>query len=348
LFFNTTPIASVALDESNATAGELIGPLPANSARPGRANTLLVRVQLMLPDPCVDPESSESWLRIDSQSSLHLAHSEKDLANYLKLDFWPLPFIAKSNLSDVLFSLPEDPSEVELTQALRISSYLGASTAQDSFQPAVSLGDPPDIDRSSHHLIAIGRPTRNPLLQAANEYLPQPFWQGTDGIQQMIDKVVFRLSENVDLGYLQFIQSPWSAEHALLAVTGTSDQGLEQAANYLVDADQNWQLQGDLVLVKHGKALISNLGNFTLQGQLTEIATLLPEATVVGTATPTPAQTPVPATQAAGVTSDEPTFNSQSFPYLVPLVVGGGILAILIILVVYYAQSRKSRDNTEP
>ena len=44
MFFNTTPIASVALDESNATAGELVGPLPAKSSRPGRANTLLVRV----------------------------------------------------------------------------------------------------------------------------------------------------------------------------------------------------------------------------------------------------------------------------------------------------------------
>ncbi|OGO34534.1 MAG: hypothetical protein A2W35_05925 [Chloroflexi bacterium RBG_16_57_11] len=347
LFFNTTPIASVALDESNATTGELIGPLPANSSRPGRANTLLVRVQLMLPDPCADPESSESWLRIDSQSSLHLAHSEKDLANYLKLDFWPLPFIAKPNLGDVLLSLPEKPSDLELTQAMRISSYLAASTAQDSFQPAASLGDLSDTDKSSHHLIVIGRPTRNPVLQAANEFLPQPFWTGTDGIQQMIDKVVFRLSENIDLGYLQFIQSPWSAEHALLAVTGTSDGGVEQAANFLVDADQNWQLQGDLVLVKHGKALISNLGNFTLQGQLTEIATILPEASVIGTATPTPAQTPVPPAQAAQTTSNQTAFNPQRFPYLVPLVIGGGLLAILIILMVYFFQSRKSKDHRE-
>ena len=80
----------------------------------------------------------------------------------------------------------------------------------------------------------------------------------------------------------------------MLAVTGTSDQGVEQAGSFLVDADQNWQLQGDLVLVKHGQALVNNLGNFTLQGQLTQIATMLPEATVIGTATPTPAQTPVP------------------------------------------------------
>jgi hypothetical protein len=98
-------------------------------------------------------------------------------------------------------------------------------------------------------------------------------------------------------------------------------------------------------IVEHGK-LISNL-RFYLQGQLTEIATLLPEATVVGTATPTPAQTPVPATQAAEVTSDEPPNNPQRFPYLVPLVVGGGILAILIIMVVYYVQSRKSRNGKE-
>jgi Bacterial cellulose synthase subunit len=348
LFFNTTPIASVALDERNATAGELVGPLPANSSRPGRANTLLVRIQLMLPDPCADPESSESWLRIDSQSSLHLAHSEKSFANYMNLEFWPLPFIANSNLSDVLFALPENPSDIEYTQAVRISSYLGASTAQDNFQPSASLGVPSDLDRSSHHLITVGRPTRNPLLQAANEYLPQPFWLGTDGIQQKIDDVVFHLPDNIDLGYLQFIPSPWSAEHALLAVTGTSDVGVEQAASFLVDSEQNWQLQGDLVLLKAGKAMIANLGDFTLQGQLTEIATLLPEATVVGTATPTPRQTPVAPTLAAETTSDESTFYPQRFPYLVPLVVGGGILAILVIMIVSYIQSRKSRDRKEP
>lgn len=345
LVFNGTPIGSVALDESNTLNSELIAPLPPHSARPGQSNTLLVRVEARLPDPCAPVGSSQSWVTLNASSSLHLAHSLSDMMDRFDMDFLPLPFTARPDLGDVMLALPDRPSAVEYNAALQVASQLAASSGGDTFRPAVLLGDPAGADLSAYHLIVIGRPTRSPLLQVANDLLPQPFLLGTDVIQQQVDDIIFRLPPDLDLGYLQLIPSRWSADHALLAVTGTSDLGVGWAAWLLADSDQLWRLEGNLALLHDEEVFTTDTRGLTAGGRVAAIATAVPEATVVGTATPTPRPTPIPTAQMASDTSSVPPSNHQGPPLWLALVVGGGILAILVILGIAYWQARRRRSG---
>jgi len=353
LLFNDTPIATTALDESNAIGGELNAPLPPQSARPGLLNTLLVQIEAHLPDPCADPDSSESWVTLDSFSSLHLAHSQRDPANYFDMDFLPLPFTAHPDLADVTLALPEQPSAVEYNAALRIVSQLAAASGGDNFCPAILLGDPDGADLSTQHLIVIGRPTRSPIMQETNDLLLQSFLPGTDVIQQQIDNIHFRLPPDLDLGYLQLLPSKWNDERALLAVTGTSDLGVEWAARLLADAGQLWRLEGNLALLRDEEIFTIDTRGLTASGQVAAVATAIPEATVVGIATPPPLSTatvvgiatPAPLATAQAADSPGDLVPYPMFPpWLIPVIIAG-VLAIFVILVIAYWQTRRRRPS---
>ncbi len=244
-----------------------------------------------------------------------------------------------------MLALPRQPLPVEYNAAIKIISQLGAANDGDNFHPVALLGQPADTDLSTYHLIVIGRPSRSPLLQMVNEMLPQPFLPQTDVIRQQIDKIVFRLPPDIDLGYLQLLPSNWSADHALLAVTGVSDLGVTWAARTLADSKQRQLLNGNLAMLRDKEISTIDTRKLASGGVVMAIATAIPEAIVVGTATPTPRSlTPVPSTQAPNTsTTGIASSNEQEPPDWLLFVIGGGIVLIFIILGIAFWQSRRRR-----
>lgn len=342
LHFNSTPVASVALDETNSITGELRALLPRDKIRVGRPNNLLVGIELHVKDSCL-ATVSQSWINLKASSSVHLPHRLSDGPAWFDLDFLPSPFSVNADLHDVIFALPEYPSTLEYDAAVQLALYLGATSAATHFQPGLLLGDPAGVDLSASHVIIIGRPSRNLLLQEVNESLPQPFIPGTDTIRPQVNKVVLRLPDHLDLGYLQLIASRWSQTHALLAVTGTSDLGLAWAARAVTEPEKNERLKGNLVLAPNDLELhTADTRGLPTAGKVAALAAAVPETVMVGTATPTPLPpNPTPEPQVARTQASSPSAAIPNPPEWVPYVVGGGIALILIILVVAYWQSRR-------
>jgi hypothetical protein len=341
LFFNNTPIASAALDDSNATNGELNVFFPPEKAKPGRSNNLVARVELSLLNPCANADSDQGWLNLKASSELHLPHLLSETSGQFDLDFLPVPFSAHPNLSNVLFALPEQPSMAEYEGAMQIASYLGATSQGNNFQPVVMFGSPPNVDLAAFHVIAIGRPSRNAVMQAINETLPQPFVPGTDIIRPQIDQVIFRLPAELDLGYLQLLPSPWNQDRALLAFTATSDLGLSWTGQLLIDPDKNEQLRGNLALIRNLEIHTTDTRRQTTGGELATIGTAIPGTVIVGTVTPTPfPPTPTPAAQIAGNPAAPPSVDIPPRPRWFPYVMGGGLGLIVIILGAAYRQAR--------
>jgi hypothetical protein len=345
LIFNSTPFASVALDQTNAVIGELNAPLPPRSARPGQSNTLLVRVEARLMDPCADSSSGQAWTTLSASSSLHLTHLLNDVSGYLDLKFLPLPLSAQPNLADVMLVLPDQPSALESSATLRIISQLGAASGGDSFQPAALLGDPAGTDLAPYHLIVVGRPTRNPLLQLVNDALPQPFIPGTDTIRQQIDDIVFRLPPGLDLGYVQLLQSAWNKERVLLAVTGTTDLGMSWAARALATSSRLGQLKGNLALLRDVEVFTTDTRDLTAGGKVAAVTTAVPEATVVGTATPTPTPIATSTLEAPGSSNRASSSSRPSSPAWLPAVIIGGVAIIVAILGIVIWRARRTRSK---
>lgn len=340
LFLNDKPIATVALDESNAINGELTAQIDARNVRLGLNNTLLVQIEGEFEDPCIIPETSQAWVSISADSIINLAHSKADVKGLKDLDYWPQAFVTEPDLKNVMLSLPQQPTTAEWNYATKIAMYLGASSGIVDTQMKVLLGEAGAADLSGYQIVAIGRPTRNPVLQAVNDVLPQPFLPGTDSIQQKVDTVIFRLAENLDLGYLELIPSPWNKDNVLLALTGTSDAAVELASRYLVSSDLVWQLRGDLALVRGDKVFVTDTRAQTASGAAQFTATVVPEAAEAEEIVPTPE---VKSPNLEPVDLTPPQTNMQRYPFILPAVAGGGGLLALFLLIAGIVKGRKNK-----
>lgn len=342
MFLNDRPIATAALDESNAINGELMAQISARNARPGLNNNLLVLIEGQLPDPCVIPESSQAWVTVSADSTIDLAHSQVDVKGMKDLDYWPQEFITEPTLNDVMLALPQQPAPAEWKIASQIASYLGAANGSGDVQARILLGDPGDADLSAYNILVIGRPTRSPLLQAVNDALPQPFIPGADSILQKVDGVVLRLPDGLELGYLELIPSPWNPDRTLLALTGTSDAAIEQASRYLVDSEVAWQLQGNLAMARADQVFVTDTREQTASAAAQFTATVIPEA---AQAEPVATREPaVPTAVAAAEMIEQvtPQTYPERFPYLLPAVLGVGLLLIVGLLLAGLLTRRRS------
>jgi hypothetical protein len=342
VLLNKNPVASVALDDKNSDEGLIHISLANADIRTGE-NRLTVSVDMSLPGECAALQSEQAWLRIKNTSRIFLPHNPNTTLK-LALDYLPYPFQVNPSLTDLMFALPGTPTAGELEAALRLAASLGDSAAGKTIVPVVVTGDDlPLQDLRDYHIIAVGRPSRNALIQGINSQLPQPFLPGSDEIEQRIDDVVFRLPPGVDLGYLQLVPSPWNEARALLAVTGTTENGLNWAVD-IMSYRTGALKSGNLAVIRGSEVNTIDTRELTRGGMGVAVMTAVPEmtpmATAVATATATitpipPAPNPTPGASA----SKQVLARSNPPGWLVPLV-GMTVLVVIAILVIALRQAR--------
>lgn len=347
ILLNQEPIGSVPLNEKTINDGYVHISLNKANIRNGELNRLSIQADMTLAGACVDPNSDRAWLVIRNGSKISLAHNDSGRLN-LDLDYLPYPFHINPALANLLFALPYSPTVSEWKVALQVAASLGNSAAWKTLIPQVTFGnDLPENMFEDYQIIAIGRPSRNTLLQEVNRQLPQPFLPASDEIEQRLDDIVFRLPEGVNLGYIQLISSPWNESHAFMAVTGTTDQGMEQAAKILTR--QPGRLKGNLALVKNDTVNTLDTRLLTNNGVAAAVATVVPEMTpmTIPTLTPptpiptiTPSVPPVSQTAVPSASTLNSTKTEQP-AWLMPLV---GINSLLVIAILAFA-FQKARNK---
>jgi uncharacterized repeat protein (TIGR01451 family) len=326
VLFNNEPIATTALSDETSLNGELQVELPPSQVRPGRSNRISIQAGMLPFDECA---SIDMWLLVSSESLLHLDHKEQDV-NSLHLDFYPYPFDRRSDLADVLFVLPSDPWPEEWNAILQLGAALGGAAGGPNLAPAVALGDTwSEAELGDYHLVSIGRPSRNPMLQRVNAQLPQPFHPGSDEIEQRINEVVFRLPAGSSLGLVQLIASPWNEARAFLAVTGTTDESVKWAMDVL--ANRPWVLKGNLALVRGSEVNTIDTRRLTRGGMATAVATAAPGMSPVATTT-VPPPSPTSMVSSAERSSDAPSRPT----WLIPLVGVAGLLVIAMFAMAFW------------
>ena len=314
VLLNGSPLATVPLDEDNAIDGSLRVDLPSANIKPGDSNRLSIQPVMQIGEEamCQSAPADDAWVKIYQNSSMHLEQRvEQD--HVLDLDDFPFPFDDRPDLSDVLFTLPSIPESIELEALFRIVSIFGGAAEGAAVNPKVVLGDVSDVATlRNYDIVAIGRPTRSPLIQEINDILPQPFVPGTDEVVNQWGEVLLRLPPDIPLGYIQEIPSPWNEDRPLLAVTGTGQEGVASAVYALTRYE--WRLDGDLVLVRKGEEEIDihafDTRRLTSSGQAATLLTAVPELTLESTPTVTPTLE-----SGGGIT---PTLTPTPFPEMSP------------------------------
>lgn len=335
VLLNGQPMTTIGLDEKTATDGQLHLDLTEANVRTGQSNLLIVQVEMSLPGECADPDGEQAWFLIKGSSTINLAHEEEETSfNLVNLMY---PFDATESLADLLIMLPQEPTLEEWDVALNLAEVLGNSAAGRAMQPIAILGetDTPD-DLADYNIIAIGRPSRQPLIQEINDQLPQPFMAGSDQIEQKLDNIIFRLPPGLDLGYLQLIASPWNETRAVLALTGTTDEGLLQAATVL--ARTPWLLtEGNLALIREGRTTSLETRAISSTEMAEAMTTVVPELTPVATVTPTTTPTPMPALSIA----QPPQVQGSRPIWLIPMIVLTGLIVVASFAIAFWQMRRR-------
>lgn len=326
VLLNRQPVSSIAFSEETANDGHLRVSLRDANIQAGKVNRLTVRINASIPGQCVD--SSRAWVLVKDSSKIFLAHEETDLA--FDLSIYPYPFHLNSTLSDLLFVLPDVPTINDIETALHLVTALGNSADGKSIWPSIIIAsDPTGENLEDYHIIALGRPSRNAVIQEINDQLPQPFLPNSDQIDQRLDDVILRLPPNIDLGYLQLLRSPWDETHAFLVVTGTTDQAVNKAADILVN--QSSSLKGNLALIKDNSEVKTIDTRQLISGAVAAaIATVVPEAIQ----TPDKTQVEVPlGTETLATSTPVLTNSSSDTPASVQVQAGTNYPVWIILLV---------------
>lgn len=256
---NDIPIGSARLSGQSAALGDARFAIPRSVLRPGE-NRLVVQATLVPRQEALNPQAERLWLTVWPESLLHLPLSadRRPDAQVLNLRAYPDRFVRNPTLGDLAFVVaPNDPAAWNV--AAQIALRLGEMADAGVVQLAVFYGDA-GLDRlRDYDLLLIGRPSTLPLIGQLGNALPAPFEPGNDLTAVSNSPVVFRMAPGTSVGYLQMLAAPWDRQRALLAVLGSTEEGIRWAGEALTTPSRRSHLKGNFAVVS-GERIISDAG----------------------------------------------------------------------------------------
>lgn len=307
VLFNNVPIGSAYLErpagpEAASQYRSLRAQIPPPLANIGGDNRISILVDMRGDYGCDVPNDDALWFAVSNESELYIPRvpfdTESATLSPLVRNF-PEPFNRRPDLANLIVMLPDVPSLTDLTQMSRVLSAVASSTTGATrFSTQVILGgvvSPEDL--ADKDIIAIGRPSTNSFVRALNNVLPQPFIEGEDVLQQVLENVTYRLTSDIDLGLLQTIMSPWDSRRSLLLISGTSLLGQEFAVTALLDRQGIYNRNGNVVFVSAQSSSALNTAQVRDVDLIDAVIDTLENAEPTITPTPTVstdmAQTPI-------------------------------------------------------
>jgi len=332
LFINDQPIGGsrIFTDEENVNIFK--AKIPASTLKPN-VNVLTIEADLLGIDTCLNYTSTQLWTSISSDSLLHipLVNATISRNQFFNLGAYPYTFNDHPDLKETSFIVTANDPTAWNTASL-IASDLGRRITGGIVEFTAYYADAvPDAVRQSNNLLIIGRASRIPLLQDLKDSLPAAFEPGSDLASEKNLRVAFRLPDNTSLGYLELLVSPWNANRTILAILGTSDEGLDWAGKALTTSTLRSSLAGNFAVIKADEILTAETRNSMMSGSLSATA-------VMGAAADLEA---MPVSTSAPVTGIAAFSASKEW---IPPVIGAAVLLMILILVIGLRSARSQND----
>jgi hypothetical protein len=250
---NDQPVRSIRLSEDTTQYSTMHIQIPDIAFRPG-FNILSISTDLVQMNMCTDINFNGLWAIIADNSILHLPliPSERKESSVYDISVFPDPFINSPSLSSTAFILPED-SPSSWKTAVDIAVFFGQKSAGSIINIPLIFSNEFDEAYQDFDLIIIGKGNDLPLLDQINNTLPAPFENGNNYAIERGFPVTYKIPEDISLGYLEWINSPWNENRIIMIIAGSSDQGLVNAGKALTVSSLRGQLAGNLVIIRDQK-----------------------------------------------------------------------------------------------
>jgi len=323
---NDSSVGSVRLSDETSGPSTSRFSIPGSAVHPGR-NQLALRANLIPRATCYEEQETDLWFEVwpESLVSLPLRETRASSFRSLSLAEYPRPFTQSPNLRSSALIVPAADAASWETAAM-VAADLGSRMNSSFVQIGAAFADavPAEL-RETHDLIIIGRASSLPIVAELNQALPAPFEGEGDRAINRRTNVIFSPAQERSEGYLQLLTAPWDGEHMILAIMGTDDASVRQAAAVLSQPAQRAQLGGNFTLVV-GDQLIVGGNRITARPDPAAAA----EATAPAAAVPTQDFSGAQPPQAA---------NSL----LIPLVLSVSLILAILGAVVGITWRRNSR-----
>jgi len=249
IYFNDVLSGSIKLSDENYNLVSTEIKLPISAVKPG-LNNISISANLIPRDDCSLSSFTGLWMTVYSDSKLHLPLTSAPVTAYALQDLnsYPYPFVNDPNLSSTMFVLPpNDPNA--WAAAGNLAYHLGRnSTGSILNLSTVFDGELTDATRSND-LIIVGLPSQLKIMSELKDSMPASFEEGSNIAILKSQQVIYRISANKNLGYLELFTSPWDQERAILSVLGTTPDGVNMAAAALLTSKSRDVLNGDFATV---------------------------------------------------------------------------------------------------
>ena len=244
-------------DQNTATTTARIS-IPSYVVRPGD-NFIRLEADMAPNNLCSEFVSNGLWTSIVETSLLHLplAAPKPESTPVQNLTSYPSPFISSPTLGTLGVVLPQnDP--VAWNVASRLALDLGSRTFGNLVSLKAMYENPPQEERAQLDLLVVGKAGSLPIISELNPNLPAPFEEGSNVAVERGFPVVYRLPADASLGYLQWLPAPWDKNRTVMAVLGSTDQGLEWAGDAILKPELRSRIGGDFVVAHEAQVLSSN------------------------------------------------------------------------------------------
>ncbi len=259
VYLNNQVVGSVRFDAENNSSVLARVNIPASIFRTG-VNKLDIAADLIPNDICSIFTFSGLWMTVFEETYLHLplrpatgdAREIKDLKNF------PTPFNHDIAFATTTLVLSRNAPEL-WTSAGKIAYELGnqATGTLVAFEVAFDDNLSPQIYQN-RDLIYLGTPATLPSLQNFNEAMPASFEAGSNIALLKSQQVVYRVTENKDLGYLQIFGAPGDSKNSILLIGGTSAQGVMLATDALLQGRTRDSLSGNFASIDGNKTIVAD------------------------------------------------------------------------------------------
>ena len=241
---NGYTVASILPAAKNSRLEPIRVDLPTKRFRPG-INYIRVSFDMHLPYSSCEKALETVWATLFNSSTLQLTYRDRTSLPTLK-DF-PAPF---NEDPGVTFIIPDNINTATLEKISRLTFSFGASSLYTSHPPKVitAVQFTSSKEKDGNYFL-IGLPSENSAIRDINEYLPQPFQQGSDQLQQGYGVFLSNSNSNAGFGLVQITPSPWKGEGTILVLTGTSSQGVDWAWNSILNREVRNRYSGNIMVV---------------------------------------------------------------------------------------------------
>ncbi len=239
------PLYSHKLSKEGAVGETLTFSVPADAiGEAGSSMTLVFDLEIKDLD-CTVRSMNTPWAYIAANSTLYLPQGKN---TFLSLSSLPAPFQVSGKLNKTALVLSDNPTKEEMTLAGRVMAMIGAGSTPYGEFMTVTAGHFSEAKYYDYNLIVVGLSEKNEALKQMNSAL---LFGYTEDMSQLAEstKLVMNSEYARNAGVMQVFASPYNETTYVLAVTATTQTGIDNLLDILSSERGRWSLGKEALVI---------------------------------------------------------------------------------------------------